>query len=36
MEMPGRELRLGVLVGLVAGAAFILLLQTLNGMPKPF
>jgi hypothetical protein len=36
MEMPGRELRFGVLVGLLAGAAVTLLLQTLNGLPKPF
>ena len=36
MDMPGRQLRLGVVVGLLAGAAVTLLLQTLNGMPKPF
>jgi hypothetical protein len=36
MEIPGRQLRLGVLVGLLAGAAVTLLLQTLNGIPKPF
>ena len=36
MEMPGRQLRLGVLMGLLAGAALTLLFQTLNGLPKPF
>ena len=36
MDMPGRELRVGVLVGLLAGAAVTLLLQTLNAIPKPF
>lgn len=35
MDMSGRQLRLGVLVGLLAGAAVTLLLQTLNGMPRP-
>ena len=36
MEVPGRQLRLGILFGVLAGAAFTLVLQTLNGMPKQF
>jgi hypothetical protein len=36
MDMPGRQLRIGVVLGLLGGAAVTLLLQTLNGMPKPF
>jgi hypothetical protein len=36
MDLPGRQLRLGVVVGVLAGAVVTLLLQTLNGLPKPF
>jgi hypothetical protein len=36
MDLPGRQLRVGILIGLLTGVAVTLLLQTLNGMPKPF